>query len=220
MLAAAAPVVVASHELGHVVAGRLGGYYVAAMGMGGGHRFLRVPLGGRFNLFFGAVPLAGGATIVFPTRTPMGRRAAFGYHYGGIVAQLVLQGVAHLVYWQLPETRPFLWPGLALNASVLVANLIPFRTSIGPLPLESDGARASQSLRTPGGVSMEAFTGVEPGAFDVVESRLSTPTGRFVLAVCRAARFDDERSAAFLETAIPPAGTPRMYRKLFEDLRA
>ncbi len=219
MLAAAAPAVVICHELGHVAAGRLGGYYVAAMGMGGGKRFVRIPLGNRFNLFIGAVPLAGGATIVFPTRTPMGRRAAFAYHYGGIVAQLLLQGLAHLAYWQFPELRPYLLPGLALNASVLVANLIPFHTSIGPLPLESDGARASRSLRSPGGVSMEAFTGVDSGAFDVVESRLSTPTGRFVLAVCRATMIDDERSATFLATASVPSGTPELYRRLFEDLR-
>ncbi len=230
MLVAAVPAVIVCHEMGHVIAGRLGGYYVAAAGMGGGRRPWRIPLSRRFNLYLGPVPLAGGATIAFPARSPMPRWAAFSLHYGGIVGQLVLQGALHLVYWRVEAARPWLVPALALNALVIVANLIPWRSRLGGMGVESDGARAARALRgaAVGGLRRApddppAAGGeppLPPAAFDVLDARLDSPVGRFVLDVVRARHVDDERSRAFLSEAEPPAGAPALYVDLWRTLRA
>ncbi len=205
-LLAAVPVVVIVHELGHVIGGRLGGYYVAAAGMGGGRRFLTIPLGRRFNLFLGPLPLAGGATIAFPTRDPMGRGSAFVYHYGGIASQLLLQTALHLLYWQLPALREPLLPAVVFNAAVIIANLAPYRIRVGGVSLASDGARALAAIAAPGGAPPQPDGGMGTEGFDAVAARLGTPVGHHVLDVCRAL-------AGGGDAHVPPAppGTPAFY---------
>ena len=221
MLAAAVPVVVAVHEAGHVLGGHLGGYYVAAAGIGAGRRLWALPLTARFNLFIGPLPLAGGATVAFPTRVPVRRRDAFFYHYGGIASQLLLQACVHLLYWWVPDARPLLLPGIALNAAVMVANVLPYEVRLGALVLASDGARALAALNdtADGAVSPQGGLGVE--GFAAAEARVVTDVGRFVLGVCRVLNVDDDRSRAFLTTGrLPPPGTPPLYASIFERERA
>ncbi len=219
LLLAAVPLVVAVHELGHVIGGRVGGYYVAAAGIGSGRRFLTLPLTRRFNLFFGPLPLAGGATIAFPTRLPMGRASAFIYHYGGILGQLVLQAAVHLVYWKMPDLRPTLLPGIALNAAVIAANLLPYRVQVRGVAIASDGARAMAAIAAGRGSPPAPQGGMGTEGFDAVEARLGTPVGRFVLGICRALSLRGRSSDTFLRTAPEPAGVPDLYRSMLRQER-
>lgn len=220
MLCVFLPVVSLIHEAGHVVGGRLGGYYVAASGFGGGRRFWTTPLSRRLNLFLGLNLLVGGATIAFPTRLPMGRAAAFAYHYGGIAAQLVLQVALHLVYWKVPEARPYLLPGLSFNALVLVMNTLPLRLPVGEdLVLASDGARVLEALGSRAASAIGPQASLGSPQFRAMRARLGTDVGRFVLDVCRARAVDDEWTANFLASATPPPGTPVLYCKTFEELQ-
>lgn len=215
MLFAFLPVVATVHESGHIVGGRLGGYYVAASGLGGGRRFFKVALGRRFNLFVGPLLFTGGATIAFPGRMPTPRWAAFVYHYGGIVAQLALQVVLHLAYWQLPETRLFLLPGIALNGLVVVVNLLPYRIPLGNTMVASDGARALSAL----GTDLGPQSGLGADLVEAVGARLGTDVSRFVLGVCRARDGMDAESKRLLLESTPPDGVPRLYEDVFRKLR-
>ncbi len=219
MLCVFLPVVSAVHEAGHVVGGRLGGYYVAASGFGGGRRFFTAAVSDRLNLFLGPNLLAGGATIAFPARLPMGRGAAFAYHYGGIAAQLVLQVALHMVYWKVPEARPYLLPGLSLNALVLITNTVPLRVPVGDLVLATDGARVLEALGSRAAHALGPQASLGSPQFSAMRARLGTEVGRFVLDVCRARVVDDERSAAFLASATPPPGTPELYCAAFAELQ-
>ncbi len=219
MLVAFLPVVSAVHEAGHVIGGRLGGYYVAASGFGGGRRFWKLEVSRRLNLFVGPNPLAGGATIAFPTKLPMGRAAAFSYHYGGIAAQLVLQVVLHAIYWQAPDLRPLLLPGMLLNASVLATNTVPFRVPVGDLVLASDGARVLEALGSKAVRAIGPQASLGSRQFGTIGARVGTDVGRFVLAVCRARAVDDEASQRFLAEGRPPAGTPELYVRTFLELQ-
>ncbi len=211
-LAAALPVIVGVHELGHVAGGLLGGYYVAAAGLGTGRRFLRLRLGPRFNLFVGPWLLGGGATVAFPTRAAMPRRAAVAYHYGGIVAQLVLQAVLHGIYWRWPEARAALLPALGLNAVTLMTNLVPYRLRLRGWAVASDGAQVWAALRGEAALSVVPRGGLPLGAWDRIEARLGTPVGRYVLQVCRV--LAEGGSPADLATlGPPPEGTPALYRE-------
>ena len=218
MLIAFLPVVAIVHEAGHVVGGCLGRYYVAAVGLGGGRRFLHIPIGPRFNLFVGPVLLAGGATIAFPTHLPVRRRHAFSYHYGGIAAQLLFQAALHMVFWGIPSVRPLLLPGLALNALVVVANLLPYRIPVGGYRLASDGARALAAIGA--SVNLSPQAGLGAPAFRGVAARLGTDVAQFVLDVCRARVVNDDRSREFLLNATSPDGTPELYEAVFYFLRA
>lgn len=215
MLVAFLPVVAGVHELGHITGGRLGGYYVAAAGLGGGRRFFTLALGRRFNLFLGPLLFTGGATIAFPGRIPTSRWAAFVYHYGGIVAQLVMQITLHLIYWYLPDTRPFLLPGIALNGLVVVVNLLPYRFPVGSAMVASDGARALSAL----GTDLAPQSGLGADLAEAVGARLGTDVAHFVMGVCRARTGLDPESRRFLLEATPPDRTPRLYRDVFEQLR-
>ena len=217
LLLTAVPLVVAVHEFGHVLGGRLGGYYVAAAGIGGGRRFWTIPLTRRFNLFVGPLPLAGGSTIAFPTRMPMGRRSAFVYHYGGIVAQLLLQAGIHLLYWQVPELRSALLPAIALNATVIAVNLAPYRVRVGGLLVASDGARALAAIAAGHDDAPVPDGGMGTDELDSVEARLGSSVGLHVLAVCRALATP---GAATADLRSSPAGTPELYRAALEDLLA
>ena len=213
MLLAAVPLVVTVHELGHVLGGRLGGYYVAASGIGGGRRFWTLPLTRRFNLFVGPLPLAGGATVAFPTRLPMGRYSAFVYHYGGIVAQLLLQVGIHLLYWRLPELRGALLPVIALNAAVVVANLAPYRVAVGGLTVASDGARALAAIGEGRGEAPTPQGGMGTDELDAVEARLCSPVGLHVLTVCRVLSTPDPRREELEALLDAPRGTPELYHQ-------
>jgi len=217
LLLAAVPLVVAVHELGHVLGGRLGGYYVAASGIGGGRRFWTLPLTRRFNLFVGPLPLAGGATVAFPTRLPMGRYSAFVYHYGGIVAQLLLQGGLHALYWQLPELRGALLPVIALNAAVVVANLAPYRVKVGGLRVASDGARALAAIAAGRGEAPTPQGGMGTDELDAVQARLCSPVGLHVLTVCRALSAEDPQRGELEALAVAPAGTPELYVRVIQE---
>lgn len=210
-MAAALPVVIAVHELGHVAGGRAGGYYVAAAGLGTGRRFLRLALGRRFNLFLGPWVLGGGATVAFPTRVPMPRGSAFAYHYGGIIAQLILQGGLHLAYWRWPEARLVLLPAIGLNAVTLMTNLLPYRIRLGGLELASDGARVWAALRGEPEIAVVPRGGLALGAWERVGARLGTGVGRYVLAVCRARA--EGGGGALSALGPPPEGTPALYRE-------
>lgn len=219
MLVAFLPVVSAVHEAGHVLGGRLGGYYVAASGFGGGLHFWKVSLTPRFNLFIGPNPLAGGATIAFPTRLPMGRFAAFSYHYGGIAAQLALQVVLHMAYWRAPELRSLLLPGMLLNAGVLVTNTVPFRVPVGDLVLASDGARVLEALGSRAALAIGPQASLGSPLFGAIAARVGTDVSRFVLGVCRARAVDDETTRRFLAQGSPPPGAPALYVRTFEELQ-
>jgi hypothetical protein len=219
MLIAFLPLVSAVHEAGHVIGGGLGGYYVAATGFGGGRRFWTVALSPRLNLFFGPNPFAGGATVAFPTRLPMGRGAAFSYHYGGIAAQLALQVVLHAVYWLAPELRSLLLPGMLLNAGVLATNTVPFRLPVGELVLASDGARVLEALGSRAARAVGPQASLGSPQFSAIGARIGTDVGRFVLGVCRARSVEDENSRRFMEQQTPPAGTPELYVQTFEELQ-
>jgi hypothetical protein len=213
MLLAAAPLVVVAHELGHVIGGRLGGYYVAAAGIGGGRRFLTIPLSRRFNLFVGPLPLAGGATIAFPTRVPMGRANAFVYHYGGIAIQLLLQLALHLLYWRLPDLRTFLLPAVALNGAVIVANLVPYRIRVGGILVASDGARALAAIAAGRGDAPQPEGGMGTEGFDAVAARIGTPVGHHVLSLCRA-QAGENLPPGTSAPGPPPPATPAFYASL------
>jgi len=217
MLIAFLPVVAAVHELGHIAGGRLGGYYVAAAGLGGGRRFLTLPLGRRFNLFVGPLLFTGGATIAFPGRIPTPRWAAFTYHYGGIVAQLGLQAALHLLFWHVPEARPYLLPGIALNGLVVVVNLLPYRLPLGSSLVASDGARALSALAARDELGPQSGLGEDLA--DAVRARLGTDVARFVLTVCQARARSDDTSVRSLRSATPPPHVPRLYLDVFEQLR-
>jgi len=211
-------VIAAVHELGHVAGGRAGGYYVAAAGLGGGRRFLRVPLGRRFNLFFSPWLLAGGATVAFPTRLPMPRSAAVAYHYGGIVAQLLLQGALHLTYWRWPEVRPLLLPALGLNALTVMTNLVPYRIRPAGLEVASDGARVLAAIRGEPEMTVVPRGGLALGAWARIEARLGTAVGRYVLAVCRV-RAEVQQGREGVSLGEPPEGTPALYREVAAELK-
>ncbi len=218
ILAAYVPIVSAVHEGGHVLGGRLGGYYVAASGFGGGRRFWTLPLGRGFNLFFGPEVWAGGATVAFPMRVPVDRFGAFAYHYGGIAAQLLLQLSLHAIYVTWPETRPFVLPGILFNALVIGANVVPYRIPVGDLVLASDGARVLAALGTSRSRLLPQ-AGLAAATFEPVAARIDTEVGEFVLRVCRSKVVDDRLTWDFLGTAQVPAGCPQIYVEEFEQLR-
>jgi hypothetical protein len=218
ILLAYVPLISAVHEGGHVIGGRIGGYYVAASGFGGGRRFWRLPLGRGFNLFLGPELWAGGATVAFPTHIPMDRFGAFTYHYGGIAAQLLLQLSLHAVYVTWPETRLFVLPGILFNALVIGANVVPYRLPVGSQILASDGSRVLAAL----GASRNQLlpqAGLGAETFDPISSRVRSEIGSFVLNICRAKAIDDRVTWDFLGTAQVPAGCPQLYVEEFERLR-
>ncbi|MCK6526735.1 hypothetical protein L6R50_04000 [Myxococcota bacterium] len=209
LLLLALPALAVVHEAGHVIAGRLAGFYVTSAGLGAGPWFLRIPVGPAFNLFIGVNLLGGGATVAFPARTDLGPAAQALFHYGGVLAQGTLHAALYGLLAGRPDLAPWLRPVLALNGLTAAANLLPLRLSLGGAVLETDGALAAAALGGRGrGVAPPAHRIATRAAF--ARPRVGNPVGRFVLDLCVAAS-GHPPPPGFHWGADPPPGTPAVF---------
>jgi hypothetical protein len=134
------------HELGHAVAGYLAGLEVTSFGMGTGRPFWVGHWRGVRVYLCRERPFQGltffGSPAIIPGRWPMVLNLA-----GGILAHVLLTGVALALWYGLPSGWPVWAVTAGLNALLAVGNLYPFATRVGRAEFRSDGSLILQTLR-------------------------------------------------------------------------
>ena len=130
--------VIPLHELGHAIAGAFVGFRIMGIVVGSGPplaSFRWRDTSVQINL----LPL-GGATVAVPTQGHRSMRLRqWIITAGGPVANVLIYLVLRRIFGPAlsdSEHHPFAWAAAQVNATVLVLNLIPFRTAEGAV---SDG---------------------------------------------------------------------------------
>jgi hypothetical protein len=133
------------HELGHAVAGYLAGMEVTSFGMGTGRPFWVGRWRGVRVYLCRERPFQGLTFFGYPAIIP-GRWPTVWTHAGGILAHVLLTGVALALWYGLPWGQPVWAVAAGLNALFAVVNLYPFASRVGRAELRSDGSLILQTL--------------------------------------------------------------------------
>lgn len=136
------------HELGHALVGQLNGFVITSFGVG-----LRKPLWNRqfhgTRVFLGWSWFGTSAITLwyYPDWYPSKRRQVWAYA-GGVIAQMLLAGIAIGLYFLLPHGKlSYLCLGFfVVNGPLALINLIPLRVPLGASTLHSDGAHMLLAL--------------------------------------------------------------------------
>ena len=135
------------HELGHAVCAHLAGLRVTSFGMGMGRPFFVVSWRGVRIYACWRRPFQGLAFCIFPQILPS-RWQQVSLFSGGIVAHLMLVGMACLLLLLWPALA-FVWNLLGgLNLLFAIVNLIPFQFQVGAVRFRNDGLLILNVLRS------------------------------------------------------------------------
>ena len=177
-------------------------------------RFWRIPLTPSFNLFLGVNLVGGGATIAFPRRARTSRFRQALFHYGGILAQGVLQAVLWSGRaWAGWDAAP-LDALLLVNGATAAANLLPIRLRFRGLEGATDGALAAEVLGR-GGVGHEVTAAEVAARARKIRPRLANAAGHYVLDACEVLS-GRPLPAGFRWDRPVPAGVPPVYAEALD----
>jgi tetratricopeptide (TPR) repeat protein len=191
------------HELGHAVMGRAAGFVVTSFGIGTGHAFLVMNVGGTRVFFCRSRPLQGLTFCYIPTFSP-GRRRMVPFLAGGILANGLL-AVFSLAAWRwAPAGRIVSLTSLCVNGFLAVTNLVPFQRKIGAAYLRSDGLLIVLAmLKRTGAMPAPSFIQFERalrGLWQSIGDRLVLQANLHLSAACWVELGDlDRAEAEFVE---------------------
>jgi tetratricopeptide (TPR) repeat protein len=134
------------HEVGHALLARAAGLVVGSLGMGLG-RPLLVWGWGDARLYLARTRPLQGVTFAVSANGRMTRGQRLLMLAGGVSANLVLAALALGLLRLVPSAGLLWWVVLVINGIMAAVNLVPLRTALPGLTMQSDGAQMLLALR-------------------------------------------------------------------------